>query len=311
MVVHSLCGRFAPGLLLLFLFACRAPAESSARAAAIDAPTLCDISTLVFEPHCTSCHSGGQHPDLTAAGAEGIVGSPATNASKTIVVAGDPAASLLFRKIAGTQGPGEGERMPLRGAALDDASIDLVERWITAGAPITCVDEGPTSRPSEDDDEHAGDAPDAPATPDEPGPADEATSDDAPSAPQPPPDEAIADAGAPVDAGVSAPIVTWVGDVWPLVQASCTSCHDAATPAGDLDMSSASVGYAALLGAPSTCGPVYVEPFSPEASFLVHKLVGTHDPACGERMPRGDEPPWSDERIGVVRAWIAQGALED
>jgi hypothetical protein len=49
---------------------------------------------------------------------------------------GDPAASLLFGKLAGPP-PGFGARMPFGRPPLDPHLIDLVELWIAAGAPET------------------------------------------------------------------------------------------------------------------------------------------------------------------------------
>ena len=52
---------------------------------------------------------------------------------------GDPEASFLFRKLEGTLGLDEGTSMPQIssqvGGHLDRASIELVRRWIAAGAP--------------------------------------------------------------------------------------------------------------------------------------------------------------------------------
>jgi hypothetical protein len=49
---------------------------------------------------------------------------------------GDPATSLLFHKVTGDLPPGFGERMPRNAAPLDDALINVIELWITAGAPM-------------------------------------------------------------------------------------------------------------------------------------------------------------------------------
>jgi len=49
------------------------------------------------------------------------------------VVPGDPEASLMYRKVAGTQAP-HGLSMPM-GLPLDPALADEIEAWILAGAP--------------------------------------------------------------------------------------------------------------------------------------------------------------------------------
>lgn len=52
---------------------------------------------------------------------------------ETRVVPGEPQRSLLFRKLAGTQGK-FGQRMPLSSHA-DPALVEAVRVWIASGAP--------------------------------------------------------------------------------------------------------------------------------------------------------------------------------
>ncbi len=47
---------------------------------------------------------------------------------------GDPANSYLVQKLEGAAGI-TGERMPLGGPFLDQATIDKVKSWIASGAP--------------------------------------------------------------------------------------------------------------------------------------------------------------------------------
>ena len=49
------------------------------------------------------------------------------------VAPGDPDASYLVRKVQGTAGI-SGQRMPLVGPPLDQATIDQIRSWIAAGA---------------------------------------------------------------------------------------------------------------------------------------------------------------------------------
>ncbi len=112
---------------------------------AID-PTFTQVFTTVLSGTCNGCHAAG-HPtglDMSskalaytnlvgkAAGTGGA--SPcATAGGETRVVASNPAGSLLVKKIdhvAGTCGA----TMPLRGAKIANAKIDLVKAWIAAGA---------------------------------------------------------------------------------------------------------------------------------------------------------------------------------
>ena len=48
---------------------------------------------------------------------------------------GDPATSYLVHKLTGDLGPGFGKRMPFNRPRLDDALVDVVRRWVEAGAP--------------------------------------------------------------------------------------------------------------------------------------------------------------------------------
>ena len=48
------------------------------------------------------------------------------------VTPGDPDNSYLVQKLEGTAAVGS--RMPIGGAALDQATIDMVRQWITEGA---------------------------------------------------------------------------------------------------------------------------------------------------------------------------------
>jgi hypothetical protein len=105
--------------------------------------TLDDIQAAVFGPTCSSagCHSGpagGGLPggmDLTTADASfaSLVGvSSVQQPSLSRVAAGDPDNSYLVQKIEGTAATGS--RMPLGGAALDQAVIDDIRQWIADGA---------------------------------------------------------------------------------------------------------------------------------------------------------------------------------
>ena len=69
-----------------------------------------------------------------------LVGVTATNPAAQApgllrVVPGDPERSFLVRKLEGSLAAGEGEPMPRVGMTLSPALLDLVRRWIAAGAP--------------------------------------------------------------------------------------------------------------------------------------------------------------------------------
>lgn len=48
---------------------------------------------------------------------------------------GDASTSFLVHKLTGALGPGLGKRMPFNRPKLDDALVDVVRRWVEAGAP--------------------------------------------------------------------------------------------------------------------------------------------------------------------------------
>ncbi len=96
------------------------------------------IQDSIFTPLCTVCHVGaaaalGLRLDETVSYAM-LVGVPSVEVPTLLRVApGDPDASYLVQKIEGRAAVGE--RMPLGGPPLPQASIDLVRQWIAQGAP--------------------------------------------------------------------------------------------------------------------------------------------------------------------------------
>lgn len=143
------------------------------------------------------------------------------------------------------------------------------------------------------------------------------------------------DAAAPPDAGVGDAGPVGERDAAPAIDAEvegvghaelfasvlyprCSHCHDG-TPRGQ---SPALGSYDALVTAISTQVPgmPLVAPGDAGASYLFHKIAGTHadvcramevpSTECGSRMPRGvGAVPLADEEIAMVRAWIESGAL--
>lgn len=91
--------------------------------------TACTVDTAVFARFCLGCHRpGGQSPDLSFDAVPGTI-------SAGFVVPGDPNGSPLYQKIAGSAI--QGGPMP-PSAALSPELVELVERWITAGASGDC-----------------------------------------------------------------------------------------------------------------------------------------------------------------------------
>jgi len=110
--------------------------------------TFATIQKKVFDATCATptCHgaaaaAGGLN--LAAGAAYGnLVGvaaaNPAAAAAGALRVApGDPDHSFLLRKLLGQIAPAEGSRMPLVGTPPSAANLDLIRRWIAAGAPET------------------------------------------------------------------------------------------------------------------------------------------------------------------------------
>jgi hypothetical protein len=96
----------------------------------------------VFDASCTVCHPAvNASLDLTAAKSyASLVGVRAVEDPQLVrVIAGDPDRSFLYRKIAGSPGlgsdPGIGGRMPQGQGPLPRGQVDLIRRWIAAGAP--------------------------------------------------------------------------------------------------------------------------------------------------------------------------------
>lgn len=96
----------------------------------------CQVEAL-FRARCVPCHSPGQRLaglDLAGTRAHSLAGRSSSQwPDATLVVAGAPEASLLYQKLAGSQGSARGARMPLA-SELHPAALTTVERWIRGGA---------------------------------------------------------------------------------------------------------------------------------------------------------------------------------
>ena len=118
--------------------------------------------------------------------------------------------------------------------------------------------------------------------------------------------------------GVTPPIgmtVSFSADVQPIFDANCAfpGCH--APPLTDPPSMDLSAGQAraSLVGVQSVESPLErVAPGDSQASYLLHKLLGTQVQAggSGERMPLGG-PYLPDAGIDLIRGWIDQGAVDN
>jgi hypothetical protein len=93
---------------------------------------------------------------------------------------------------------------------------------------------------------------------------------------------------------------------------NCVTCHVDGEPDRRVDLEMG-VSWADLVQqpapAPETCGGTLVVPGQPTASYLFQKLSAP-TPCYGEQMPLSDfgSAPLPDCVVGVVQAWIAEGA---
>jgi hypothetical protein len=93
---------------------------------------------------------------------------------------------------------------------------------------------------------------------------------------------------------------------------SARGCHSAASPAGDLNLSSADASFLSLVDIPvknsvaNQNGWVRVKPGDPELSFLVRK-IGT--PGLGEGAPMPFDAQLHPFYQDLVKDWIAAGAM--
>jgi len=105
------------------------------------APLTADFQSIqdnVFSAICTHCHIGGSAPQGLQLDADHsyamLVGVPSSEQPNVLrVEAGDPDSSYIIRKLEGSGGIA-GERMPLGGPYLDQATINVIRQWITNGA---------------------------------------------------------------------------------------------------------------------------------------------------------------------------------
>ena len=99
--------------------------------------TLSSIQSVVFNPSCIGHH--GDHAtdaglDLTAGQSySNLVNIPSTQVALDLVEPNDAENSYLVHKLDGRAGIVR-DRMPVGGPFLSQADIDVIKRWINAGA---------------------------------------------------------------------------------------------------------------------------------------------------------------------------------
>ena len=94
--------------------------------------------------------------------------------------------------------------------------------------------------------------------------------------------------------------LTFAKDIKPLFEKSCFKCHAEETQKAELRVDSIEA-----IKKGSEYGPVIVVGDSAK-SLLVHSIAGLIQDS--EMPPEGKADPLTKEQIGLVRAWIDQGA---
>jgi hypothetical protein len=98
--------------------------------------------------------------------------------------------------------------------------------------------------------------------------------------------------------------VTYATDIKPIFDSACTRCHGAEKPKARLRLDSLE---SALKGGED--GKV-IQPGNSAGSMLIHYVahVGKPDTFMPPPRNKANIPPLTKEQIGLVRAWIDQGA---
>lgn len=95
--------------------------------------------------------------------------------------------------------------------------------------------------------------------------------------------------------------VSYIRDIWPIIDEHCIDCHEDPDADGEFDMTTVEN---MLLGG-EKAGPGVV-PGQPDESAVVKYIRGILNP----RMPKKD-PPLPEETLHLIRMWIAAGAIDD
>lgn len=151
-----------------------------------------------------------------------------------------------------------------------------------------------------------------PAVHQPPAPADTPEASPAPeSTPAPMPEETPVATVPPADDPEWLPIreftaeeaaqVSFIRDVWPILDDQCVMCHENPDADGDYDMTTVEN----MMKGGKKGGPGII-PGNPDESSIIKYIRGIAKP----RMPE-DEPPLPDEMLHTLRMWIAAGAPDD
>jgi hypothetical protein len=127
-----------------------------------------------------------------------------------------------------------------------------------------------------------------------------------------PVDPGGAGAGVGNGGGGGGPPVSFSADVQPIFTSRCALplCHSGASPQGNMNLEAGNaygntVGVTSFAYAPA----VRVVAGEPDSSVLFNKVTNTM--RFGSRMPPPPDAPLGSGEIETLRAWIAEGALDD
>lgn len=247
----------------------------------VNSPTYAGLASL-FNGRCVMCHSGSKPP--VGLRLDSYANIRKGSSKGQVVMPGDPDKSELVKRVKGISMP----RMPLSGPPwLSDAEIGSIESWIAAGAP----EEGKSTTTAAEPQAPADTAQqqNAPLSASQ-QPASLDTSSRLASTPPPTPQQQE----------VKGQTVTYT-QVAAIFNALCVKCHTKKGVMGPPPEGLRLDSYDVIFNADRQV----VIPGSPDASVLVRAIRGQSTP----RMPFNG-PYLSDEQIGLISTWVAQGARD-
>lgn len=277
------------------------------------------IQTQIFNPHCLSagCHNATAQAgnlNLTAGVSYGnLVGVTPANVVAAAqglqrVQPFNPANSFLLIKLMGPA-LGEGGRMPLGMDPLSPTDINMIQAWITDGAPPPGT-AGPSATPTPSPTDPASPTASDTATV-TPTPVDTATPTATGTGTQPP---TATVTETPTASPTETPLPWLVRIQTTIFNPSCAilNCHDTSTASANLVLAEGQ-SYGNLVNvqpdnfAAIAKGLLRVQPNDPANSFLIVKVSGKPPLGEGSQMPLTGTP-LTAEQIALLTGWIEAGA---
>ena len=106
------------------------PGAGDQKPQATTVPSYADITAVISKYHCTVCH-GGTDPRAGLSLDDYKSMMKGSKSGGAVIIPGDPGKSEVVLRLKGMSEP----RMPFTGPPwLSDAEIEMIERWIAAGA---------------------------------------------------------------------------------------------------------------------------------------------------------------------------------